>query len=191
MRTIVFQDTKRALRLWNIQCILAGEESQMTETLLHAGPCGPRAPSLKTPPSGDLEQHDFFDHFSRSDVGALWCVHMCVYIVCVRVCFPPQHVGLKRFRKLKNSSVLGLVSFVVVFSFVFPQEESYQRRAAQGWERLRPVPSGRFSGAVFRCVTVKGRVTQYLWVSRNFAFLWCLSNGSSHFYNFPQIRKTV
>lgn len=44
---------------------------------------------------------------------------------------------------------------------------------------------------LFPCVTVKGRVTSYLWVSRNFAFLWCLSNGSSNFYHFPQIRKTV
>lgn len=44
---------------------------------------------------------------------------------------------------------------------------------------------------LFPCVTVKGRVTSYLWVSRNSPFLWCLSNGSSHFYHFPQIRKTI
>lgn len=122
----------------------------MTETLLHAGPCGPRAPSLKTPPSGDLEQHDFFDHFSRSDVGALWCVHMCVYIVCVRVCFPPQHVGLKRFRKLKNSSVLGLVSFVVVFTVLFCPRKSLtsvaQPRGGKGCDRsLQEGSVGLFS----------------------------------------------
>lgn len=50
------------------------------------------------------------------------------------------------------------------------------------------VPPGRSNG-LFPCVTVKGRGTEYLWVSRNFAFLWCLSNGSSHVYHSPQIRQ--
>lgn len=36
----------------------------MAKTLLHTGlTCGHRPPSLKTPPSWDLEQHDVFDQY--------------------------------------------------------------------------------------------------------------------------------
>lgn len=160
-------------------CILAWEESQMAETLLHTRrACGCRAPKREAPPSWDPGQLAFlitilFPVFSRSDVGALWWGFFSPL---------PQHVGLKRFREFRNSSVLWFHFLCGGFhSFALPREK-WPYHTAQVWERLPTVPSGRLRGGVFPSVTVKGRVIQYLWISRNVAFLWCLSNGSSHFY---------
>lgn len=144
-------------------------------------------PVLKTLPSGDLEQHDFLfitilaSMCSRSDFGALWCV-------CMRVYFHPNMLVWKGLGNL--GTVLYWVWFCLWWlplNFIPIPQDSYQYLAAQLRERLQS-PLGEVE---WDCVTVKGRVTSYLWVSRNFAFLWCLSNGSSHVCHFPQIRKTV
>lgn len=64
MRTIVFQDIKHALRLWNIQCILAWEESQMAKTLLHTGLiCGHRPPNLRLHHLGTWNNMTFWSIF--------------------------------------------------------------------------------------------------------------------------------
>lgn len=109
----------------------------MAETLLHTGlTCGHRPPNLKTPPSWDLEQHDFLikilsSMFSRSDVGALWCPHLPPL---------PQHVGLKRFRKFKKGSVLWFSVCGGFHTLIhFSQEVSCWCHTAPTWERLQTV----------------------------------------------------
>lgn len=151
----------------------------MAETLLHTGlVCGHHPPSRKTPSSRDLEQHDFFDQYFILTVFKVWCWSPVVF-------FLPQHVGLKRFREFSNSSGFGFgFLFVVVFidCFISPQEEVPESHVAQAWEGFQASPFRKVKWELFPCVIVKGRVAQYLWIFRDFVFLWCLSNGSSHFH---------
>lgn len=157
----------------------AWEESQTAKTLLHTGLiCGHRPPNPKTPPSGDLEQHDFLINilssmFSRSDVGALGCpLPLC----------NPQHVSLKKLRELKNGSVLRFgFLFVVVFTqFHFPPgslaslTQPYLGKTANS--PLRKVKGGLFLG---QCERKKSHSTCGF---PGTLLLWRLSNGSSHFH---------
>lgn len=63
----------------------------------------------------------------------------------------PQHVGLKRFRKFRNGSVLRFVFLCVMFftQIHFSQEASCRYHAAPAWERLQTVRWGRLHGGCF------------------------------------------
>lgn len=125
-------------------CILAREESQMAETLLHTRrACGRRAPKRETPPFWDPKQHDFlitilFSVFSRSDVGALWWGFFSPH---------PSMLVWKGLGNLETVVYFGFISFVVVFTASLCPRKNDRYRPAQVWERLPTVPSGRFSGA--------------------------------------------
>lgn len=93
----------------------------------------------------------------------------------------PRHVGLKRFREFSNGSVpwFGL-PFVVVF--ILPQEESCQYHVQpKHGKGFKPVHLGRLNGGSFSLSHCE-RKSHTVPVDFQGLCLWCLSNGSSHFY---------
>lgn len=187
MRTIVFQDTKHALRLWNIQCILAWEESQMAKTLLHTGlTCGHHPPNLKTPPSWDLEQHDFLINilssmFSRSDVGALWCPHL------------PSMLVWKGLGKVRNGSVLwfGFVCGGFHTRIHFSQEVLPVARSL----RVGTIANGSLSkvkwGLLPSVSLWKEESPSTYGLPGTLFFSGALATATTIFISFPQISETV
>ena len=172
---MVFQDTKHALRLWNIQYVYLLEKS-------HKWPRHCSIPDIALP---NVRLHHLgtgatwlFDHYFVLNVFTVW-----YWSLMVGFLFPaPQHVGLKRFREFRNSSVLWFDFLCGGFhSFTLPQEE-WPVSHSPGMRKTANSSFRKVKEGESPSVTVKGRVIQYLRISRNFAFLWCLSNGSSHFY---------
>lgn len=141
-----FQDTKHALRLWNIQCVHGWEKSQMAETLLHIQDSfGHHPPKLKTPSSWDLEQHDFLDQYLVLNVFKVWCWSPMVLPY-------PKHVVWKGLENLVTVLYFGLVFCLWLFHGLFhlPQEKScqYQVQLRHG-KGCKPIPLGRLNGGCF------------------------------------------
>lgn len=165
MRTIVFQDIKHALRLWNIQCILAWEESQMAKTLLHTGLiCGHRPPNLRLHHLGTWNNMTFWSIFCPQCFQGLM---LEPYGVPCPSTIPSMLVW-KSLGNLEMVLYLGLVFCLWWFSHTvsFSPRKSCQYHAAHTRERLQTVHWGRLNGDCF-CVSMKGKVTQYLWISRD------------------------
>lgn len=95
---------------------------------------------------------------------------------------PPQACGLKRFRELRNGSVLWFGFLFVILPLPWPPGSlvSVEYGSDSGW--LQTSPYGKAQWGCFSLCVLCKEESQYLWAFRDSVLLLCLSNGCSHFY---------